>query len=121
MVLRDKTRGRPRIISVEDCVGLNLAWTRTQGSLMSLQLIFGLTYTHLSTYLRYGRRILIKVLKDEEDSRVKVPSLSKIAQYQNAIFQKYPMLDGVWCTMDGLKLKIEQSSDFTVQNRFYNG
>ena len=49
MVLRDKTRGRPRIICVEDCVALNLAWTRTQGSLMSLQLIFGLTYTHLST------------------------------------------------------------------------
>ena len=121
MVLRDKTRGRPRIICVEDCVGLNLAWTRTQGSLMSLQLIFGLTYTHLSTYVRYGRRILIKVLKDEEDSKVKIPSLSKIAQYQNAIFQKYPMLDGVWCTMDGLKLNIEESSDFIVQNRFYNG
>ena len=25
MVIRDKTKGRPRIICVEDCVGLNLA------------------------------------------------------------------------------------------------
>ena len=114
MVSRDKTKGRPRIISVEDCVGLILAWTRTQSSLVSLQLIFRLTYTHLSTYLRYGRRILIKVLKDEEDSKVKIPPLLNIAQYQNVIFQKFPMLDGVWRTMDGVKLTIKETSDFTM-------
>jgi len=34
------SRGRKRKIKPEDCLGLVLAWTRTRGSLMSLQIIY---------------------------------------------------------------------------------
>ena len=121
VVIEQSTQGRPRIVSVEDCVGLNLAWTRTQGSMMSLQLIFGMTYTPLSTYIRYGRRILIAILKQEDEAKIKLPSIVEVATYQGAIKSKYPMLEGVWCTMDGLKLRIQKASANNVQNRFYNG
>ena len=35
--------GRPRLMKAHDCLGLYLAWTRTRGSLMVLQLLFGVT------------------------------------------------------------------------------
>ena len=44
-------RGPKRKISATDCLGLVLAWTRTRGSMVVLQMIFGLTMTNLTTYL----------------------------------------------------------------------
>ncbi len=34
---------------------------------------------------------------------------------------RHPILDGVWCTMDGLKLTLECASNDDEQNRYYNG
>jgi DDE superfamily endonuclease len=34
---------------------------------------------------------------------------------------RHPILKDVWCTMDGLKLKIQSAPERAVQNRFYNG
>ena len=55
-------KGRKRMIRPEDGLGLVLAWTRTRGSLMALQLIFGMTYSNLNDYLLYGKRIIVKML-----------------------------------------------------------
>jgi hypothetical protein len=49
-------------------LGLVLAWTRTRGSSMVLQMIFGMTATLLSIRLQFGRRILVKVLKDHPEA-----------------------------------------------------
>jgi len=53
---KDVNKGRPRKIRPEDCLGLVLAWTRTRGSLMALQLVFGMTYTNLDDYLLFAKR-----------------------------------------------------------------
>ncbi len=50
--IRYQGRGRKRLIDAQDCLGLVLAWTRTRGSNMSLQMIFGMTGTPVSMYLR---------------------------------------------------------------------
>ena len=57
-------RGRKRSVAALDILGLVLAWTRTRGGIFSLQLHFGLTMSNLSTYLRFGCRILVEVLKN---------------------------------------------------------
>jgi hypothetical protein len=44
--------GRKRLVQPAECLGLVLVWTRTRGALNVLQLVFGLTYTNLSIYLR---------------------------------------------------------------------
>ena len=49
-----KPRGRRRLIDGRICLGLVLAWTRTKGQLHMLQLIFGLTASWLSVWLRMG-------------------------------------------------------------------
>jgi DDE superfamily endonuclease len=113
--------GRPRLIGARDCLGLCLGWTRTRGSWTSLQMIFGLSSTSLSMYLRFGRRILILVLQNNPLAWIKIPSDDKIAEYQLAIKQRHPLLSDVWCTMDGLKLYLQQSGNNTTQNNFFNG
>jgi hypothetical protein len=123
-VIRPKTAAtKPRLLSAAGALALCLAWTRTQGSVAVLQLIFGITGTSCSLYLRFGRRILVAVLNNHPDAQVKVPSEEKIVDFKTAIAERHPPLaaEQVWSTMDGLKLLIEVSGDNQTQNRFYNG
>ncbi len=58
------TTKRPiKEVQLEDCIALVLAWTRTTGSMMNLQLIFGTTITNLSVYLHVDQHVMIHVLK----------------------------------------------------------
>lgn len=117
----NNNRGRKRLMNGKDCLALCLAWTRTRGSNMALQIIFGITATPLSMYLRFGRRILIKVLSNNDLARIQIPSPEKIREYCAAVESRHPNLRDVWCTMDGLKLLLQHAGDFNVQNNFYNG
>lgn len=114
-------KGRDRLLQGKDCLALALAWTRTKGSNMILQLVFGISHTSTSMYLRFGRRILIEILCRHPMARVKIPPVEKISEYCDAIASRHPMLPNVWCTMDGLKLSLQQSSVTSIQSRFYNG
>ena len=114
-------KGRPRLMLSADCLALNLAWTRLRGSTMALSMIFGMTGSSVSMYLRFGRRLIIRILSEEPDAAIRIPSHEKIREYQAAIAARHPVLDKVWCTMDGLKLYLEQSGDVVIQNMFYNG
>ena len=82
---------------------------------------FGLTMTNLSKYLRFGRRIVIEVLKNDEYARIAVPSPEKINEYKGAIAAKYPSLENVWSAMDGVKTPLQQAGSTKQQSYFYNG
>jgi len=118
---KTNNKGRPRNIRPEDCLSLVLAWTRTRGSLMALQLIFGMTFTNLDCYLLFAKRILVRVLLDDPRAAVQLPCSEKIEEYKAMVSTRHPFLPNVWCTMDGLKLTLEQSGDAIIQERFYNG
>jgi DDE superfamily endonuclease len=114
-------QGQHCMLSGRDCLGLYLAWTQTRGSNMLLQIIFGLTGTPISMYIRFARRILIKVLQAEDDAAIKLPSDKKVEEYKAAIANRHPLLQNVWCSMDGLKLRLHRPADGITQNMFYNG
>jgi len=97
------SRGRPRLMHPADCLGLVLAWSWTRGSLMVLQLIFGLTMTPVSKYLQFARRILVKILKANELAKICLPTHKILEEYRGMIQARHPVLDNVWGTMDGLK------------------
>jgi hypothetical protein len=113
--------GRPRLVSAADCLGLCLAWTRTRGSTMVLQLIFGVTSSNVSIYLRFGRRILVAVLESEPLARLSIPSDERIKECKRMIEKRHPLLKDVWCCMDGLKLQIQKPPEDLKQGEFYNG
>ena len=115
------SRGRPRLMHPSDCLGLILGWSRTRGSLMVLQLVFGMTMTPIAKYLQFARRILVKALKGYHLAQIRLPSAEKLEEYRGIIQQQHPVLDNVWGTMDGLKVRIEKAPDEIVQSRFFNG
>ena len=95
----------------EDCLGLVLAWTRARGSLMVLQLIFGMVHTNLKDYLLFAKRMIVMVLRDHPMAKLQIPSSKKIEEHKEMVQQCHPYVLDVWCTMDSLKLMIEQSSN----------
>ncbi len=98
-----------------DILGLVLAWTRTQGSLLSLQLHFGMSMTNFETYHCFGCRIVVEVLKNNPPFSIKVPSPAKVEEYKRLVTNKYPApLTNVWASM-------QQASTTKQQGYFYNG
>ncbi len=79
--------------------------------MINLQLIFGMTMTNLSMYLRFGHRIMIHVLKNDTHASITIPSEEKIIEYKAAINSKYPILENVWATMDEMKLYLQKSPE----------
>ena len=117
-----KRRGRRRLLDATACLALVLAWSRTSGSMKALQLIFGITANPLSVWLRFGRRIVVAMLRDHPDAAVREPTSEQITAYKMAISALYPDLVDVWAMMDGLKLRIEMTAvRREIQNMFYNG
>jgi len=119
--LTGSSRGRPRLMSPSDCLALYLAWTRLRGSNFVLSMIFGMTGTSVSVYLRFARRLLIATLQRHPLATLVLPTPEKIEEFRKLIADRHPALANVWCTMDGLKLYLEQSPETVIQSRFFNG
>jgi hypothetical protein len=117
----NKTKSARRLVTSRQCLGLVLAWTRTRGSLAVLQLIFGFTAGHLSLWMRFGRRLLLRVLREDRNGAVVMPDNDEIDTFIAAIRAKYPALHNCWGAMDGLKLRVERSGHHQIQNIFFNG
>jgi len=62
----------------------------------------------LCFFLKFSMRLLFRLLKEEEDARAALPSPEEVAEYQDVVETNYPALPGVWCVMDGLKIKIKK-------------
>ena len=97
----DENRGKKRIVTASCILGLTLAWFRFRGAEFVLQGWFGLTGTQCNVWLRFGRRMLLKILLADPDAQVKFPDNQKIAELQEAIGSKYPTLKDVFCLLMG--------------------
>jgi hypothetical protein len=73
--------GRRRVVQPEDCLGLVLVWTCTRGSLHVLQLVFGLTYSNLSVYLRFGMRIVVETFRHDPLARMSILLAEEIESF----------------------------------------
>jgi hypothetical protein len=101
------TRGEKREVQPEDCLGLVLVWTQTRGLLNVLQLVFGLTYTNLSVYLRFGVHLFVKTFRGNLLAQVSIPSTEEIESFKETFAAWHPLLTDCWITMDGLKLFLQ--------------
>jgi len=113
--------GRPRSMDAETCLGLYLMWLRSRGPEYFLCITFGITGSVCSLFIRFARRIMIKILHRNPLAMVAMPADGEVANLKLAFNARHPALSDVYCIADGLKLLIEQSGDVIIQNRFYNG
>ena len=123
-IILKRVRGRfrrPRSLDSRGCLALVLSYNRTRGSTYALSLLFGVTGTVLALFLKFGRRLLLKVLKSEPGAKVQMPSLDEIEQFKSIVIDRYPSLEDAWCVMDGVKLLLETSGSNRIQECFYNG
>jgi hypothetical protein len=108
IVTKKSKAGRPRKICACDGLGLYLNWTRTRGAASNnVQMTFGMTSTNIGLYLRFARRIIVKILRRHELAKIAIPTRQQLEEYRGAIAARHPALPDVWCTMDGLKLYLE--------------
>ena len=117
------SRTRPKTIQPVDCLGLQLFYLRNRGPQWVMCTGFGMSQTELSLYLRFSRRILIKLLGQDQSDRTQSPNAVEIGQFIESISIRHPILGSkrVWGTMEGLKLTLQQSGRFTIQLHYYNG
>ena len=78
---------------------------------MILQIIFGLTHGSLSIWLRFSRRMIVKVLRTKnEDAIVRLPTAAETTLFASMIHKKQVPFDNFFCwgaMMDGLKLNLQ--------------
>ena len=98
-------RGRKRDMSPVGCLGLVLMWYRTTGACSrNLALHFGQTCKPMYRWLKFGRRILLKILMNDDDANLQFPSMDKLMMFCDAVNDKYPVLSTGRGAMDVLKI-----------------
>jgi hypothetical protein len=95
-------RGQKREVQHKDCLELMLVWPHTRGLLNVLQLVFGLTYSNLSVYLRFGMHLTVKTFWNNPLAGVSIPLAEEIETFNAAFAEQQPLLNDCWATMDGL-------------------
>ena len=116
------TQGKKRELDTISTLGLVLVWYQSRGACtQSLLVAFGSTSTPLYIWLNFSRRKLLFIL-----SRIPAAQVSFLIDNQNqtytaAISAKYPILTDVWGAVDGIKLLLQESRNWIVQNVFFKG
>jgi hypothetical protein len=99
--------GRPHSLGPADCRFSSQVY-ENYGILFTLQMVFGASHSVLCLFLKFSIRLLFRVLKEEVDARVELPSAEEVVEYQEVVCSNFPALDGAWCVMDGLKISIQK-------------
>jgi hypothetical protein len=80
-----------------------------------LQTFFGMTVTPLVMWMRYGKRIIIKILQNLDDVHIKMPTTNQLFEYASIIERAYPVLSRHYAICDRLKLFIKKAGIASVQ------
>jgi hypothetical protein len=80
-----------------------------------------MTYSTFDNYLLFAKKIIVKILRNHPKARVQTPSSDKIEEYRQMVWNRHQFLPDILCTMEGLKLMLEQSSNALIQEQYYNG
>lgn len=84
-------------------------------------LLFRINGSVCSPFLRFSRRLLLKVLKRVLLAMFRMPKTEENAANQDVFESNYSMLRNAYCVSDVLNLYLEQSGNAVVQNMFCSG
>ena len=79
LITTKQPTGRERIINPTLLIGLVLTWSRTQGCLRNLGMLFGFNKSTVSVWLRFGFRLIIKALHSHPLAKLGIPTHEEIA------------------------------------------
>eukprot|EP00957_Ditylum_brightwellii_P204679 15340387-Ditylum_brightwellii.AAC.1 len=82
-------------------------------------MIFGVALSLLKHYLNFGCYVLLECLRLDSDIQVQLLTHEEeVMCFVDAIGKKYPLVckEQVFRTMDRIKLYLQQSGDYVIQN-----
>ena len=84
---------------------------------------FGLTSTCIYKWIKFSRRVLLFVLHKYPQAMVTKPTGVEIERYVAAVGARWPLVlsERVWGASDGIKLHIQRSNNYAIQNKYHNG
>jgi hypothetical protein len=85
-----------------------------------LQLVFGLTYSNLSVYLRYGISLILETFCDDPLAKVSIPPAEEIETFKAVFDERHPLLNDCRARIDGLKLYLQLSGNAEIQELYYS-
>ncbi len=72
-------------------------------------------------YLRFGKRLLIKLLSVDINSKIGMPLTIRVETYKEAVKERHRVSEDIWLSMDGLRLCADVPGNFVEQNNYFNG
>ena len=70
------------MLSADDCLGLTLVYGRLMGADFVLCPFFGLTHSPVNLWLRFGRAVLVALLRNHPQARVRMPTDNMVTEYK---------------------------------------
>jgi hypothetical protein len=103
-------------------LGLALHFVNSTMREISLQQIFALVPSTVSRYIQFSLDILLAVLHQIPDARIRWPSrVDEFQEYNNLIILRHPLLEGAFASIDGLNVPVQTADDPEIENSTYNG
>lgn len=81
-------------------------------------MLFGITSSVCSLFIRYGRRLVLQGLSRDVNDAVRLHCDTEIVDYKASISSTHSMLTDVYEVANGLKIYLEQSGDTIIKNMF---
>lgn len=119
--LRHRTRGRPRLLSAADELGLLLLYVNSKMYYKQLSMIFGVVPSTVSTTINEMLSVLKKKLVRHRAAAIKFPGAEEMRNYARMVNLREPEVDNVIGFVDGLAIYCECCDDPFQQNAQYNG
>jgi len=116
------SRRRRRLLEASGGLGLVLHYLNSAAEEVELQMIFALTPSSCSRYIRFGLNTLSLTLSKMPAAQIRWPTERQMQEYSDMIETRHgSILRGGFGFVDGLNLKVQTSSDPMVENMTYNG
>jgi hypothetical protein len=111
-----------RSLDAAGALGLALHFLNSTMREISLQQIFALVPSTVSRYIHFSLDILLAVLRQIPDARIRWPAdVEEFQAYNDLITIRHPLLEGAFASINGLNLPVQTADDPEIENSTYNG
>lgn len=96
------------------CSGFVLTLGRSKRSKQVLSLLLGITDPVCCLFIGFGRKFLMKVLRNDPNAEVRMPLGPELVELKASIRNKYSMLEILFCAAGEMKIHLDQSVDCVI-------
>jgi len=120
-IARRRRVGRPKLLNVEDELGIFLFYLNSTMRSKHLAVIFGVLPGNITETVKRLMKRTVKALRNYAEAKVSFPTVEIMRIYADMIQDREPTVDDVIGFLDGVSIPIQCSDYPEEQAMFYNG